>query len=307
MTKLTKLAAYAALAASSTFAWGEEGARVDFPDAETQEKLNKKWEHALPFHAQEAIDLGYSLPLPFSISLIGNSSKQDINMYDLGVQVGDVNLGDRFDLSQVSFGTPEIESKSMQIRAAAWVFPFLQMGVHVGRFDGGTALTATIPTSLFDICENRPKLCQQDFITTPEFTPDVEGTNWGFSMNFVGQLGDFTYVLPASMTQSRTDDERTNTKTILFSPRVGKLIQTENWGNVFPYIGGAYMHSEGLTKEDNALGVEGLSYQLSQESAEDYSALVGMNWNITKTYGLNLEYMGGPGRQIFNIIMTYSY
>ncbi|CDU08761.1 conserved exported hypothetical protein [Vibrio coralliirubri] len=309
MTKFITLSTVIALVIGATSSWAEESARVDFPDAETQQKLNKKWEHALPFHAQKAIDLGYALPLPFSLSFIGNASEQNIEMYDLGVQVGDVDLGDKYDLSQVSFGDPEIESKSMQLRAAAWVFPFLQMGVHVGRFSGGTQLTAEIPTSLFKACDNHPRLptCAKESVSTPEFYPDVEGTNWGFSMNIVGQVGDFTYVLPASMTHSRTDDERTNTKTMLFSPRVGQLIQTESWGNIFPYVGAAYMHSEGLTQENNALGVDGLSYQLSQQSAEDYSAIIGANWNITKTYGANLEFIGGPGRKIVNVIMTYSY
>lgn len=112
MTKLITLSAVVALAIGATSSWAEESARVDFPDAETQQKLNKKWEHALPFHAQKAIDLGYALPLPLSLSFIGNASAQNIEMYDLGVQVGDVNLGDRYDLSQVSFGDPEIESKA---------------------------------------------------------------------------------------------------------------------------------------------------------------------------------------------------
>lgn len=217
-----------------------ESARVDFPNQVEQERLNKKYDRMLPFHAQQAIDLGYHLPLPFSLSLVPSVAKQGYDIHSLEVGYGDNNLGDKYDLSQVTWGDPEIESATLQLRAAAWVLPNLQMGVHGGRFRGRTALSVGIPTSIFERfsehCQSDPRLggelCDKigEVIEIPTFEiDDIEGTNWGLSANFVGQFGGFTYVLPISMTQSKTDDGRTQAKTTLISPRVGQLFPVEGY------------------------------------------------------------------------------
>ena len=44
---------------------------------------NRKWEHYLPFFGQQVIEKGYDLPLPFSISIIPNYSKQDLALSNL--------------------------------------------------------------------------------------------------------------------------------------------------------------------------------------------------------------------------------
>ncbi len=292
-----------------------DAVRVDFPDSETQQKLNKKWQHALPINAQKAIDLGYDLPLPFSISLTPNHVTQGVQLDNLEVGYNGNNLGDRWDLNQINFGEPEIQNTTMQVRVAAWVFPFLQMGVHGGRFSGDTELGVSIPTSIFEglnaICDKQihPRKCDNvpDNIDIPAFTPQFQGWNWGFSMNFVGKVSDYTFVIPASLTASKTDDGRTYNKTVMVSPRVGRLWQLNDGGSLFPYVGMTYMHNSGYSGETDALGFEGLSYRIEQSNTKDYSGVIGMNWNINKRYGVAAEYVGGGDRQIVNLIMTFSY
>ncbi|MEZ9861824.1 hypothetical protein BCU00_001005 [Vibrio breoganii] len=295
-----------------------DSARVDFPDQQQQEQLNEKYDRMLPFHAQQAIDLGYHLPLPFSLSLIPSVAKQGYDIHSLEVSYGDNNLSDKYDLSQVTWGDPEIESATLQLRAAAWVLPNLQVGVHGGRFRGQTALSVAIPTSIFERfsehCQADPRLggelCAKigEVIEIPTFEiDDIKGTNWGFSANFVGQFGGFTYVMPLSMTQSKTDDGRTTAKTVMFSPRIGQLFPIEGYGAIYGYVGAAYMNTEGRVAEDDALGVEGLSYSLEQSSSSQYAAVVGMNWNFADSFGTSLELVAGPERNLVNMVMTYSY
>ncbi len=71
---------------------------------DNQQQLNKKWQHALPFYAQNAIDLGFDLPLPFSLSLIPTYTQQIIGFNNLNVKVGDVSLGDVVNLDDINFG-----------------------------------------------------------------------------------------------------------------------------------------------------------------------------------------------------------
>ena len=44
-----------------------------------------KWDRILPLYAQNVLELGFELPLPFSVSLIPNSMQQDVLMKELGV------------------------------------------------------------------------------------------------------------------------------------------------------------------------------------------------------------------------------
>ncbi|MEZ9875076.1 hypothetical protein [Vibrio breoganii] len=67
------------------------------------------------------------------------------------------------------------------------------------------------------------------------------------------------------------------------------------------------MNTEGRVAEDDALGVEGLSYSLEQSSSSQYAAVVGMNWNFADSFGTSLELVAGPERNLVNMVMTYSY
>lgn len=67
------------------------------------------------------------------------------------------------------------------------------------------------------------------------------------------------------------------------------------------------MNTEGTVAEENALGVEGLSYSLKQSSSSQYAAVVGMNWNFAQSFGTSLEVVSGPERNLVNMVITYSY
>lgn len=290
-----------------------------------QQRLNKKWEHALPFYAQNAIDLGFDLPLPFSLSIIPTYTQQEVGFRNLNVNVGNMSLGDVVNLDEIDFGNPDIKTATLQLRAAAWLFPFMQVGAHVGRFDGNTDLNVKIPGSVFPgslsdklagsklTCNKRQDYCGDRLsealnnIPSLAFSPEFEGWNYGLSANFVAGFGDYFGVLPISYTWSHTDDGRTSSQTVVVSPRIGRSYHIENWGLFSPYVGVSYMNNRGTTSETDALGIQGLDYSIDQYNTHDWSGIVGFNWNLARSYGVAAEANVGEGRKSVMAMLTYRW
>ncbi|MFA0085286.1 hypothetical protein [Vibrio sp. 10N.261.51.F12] len=286
------------------------------------QKLDKKWQHALPFYAQNAIDLGFDLPLPFSFSIIPTYTQQTIGFNNLDVKVGDKSLGDSVNLGQIDFGNPDVKTATLQLRAGAWLFPFMQIGAHAGRFQGNTDLNVNIPGSVFpgsvsdhlagsnvtcnrfnDMCGDRLSEALGQ-IPTLSFSPEYQGWNYGLSTNLVAGFGEYFAVLPVSYTWSHTDDGRTSSQTLAVSPRIGRSYHIENWGLISPYIGVSYLHTTGTTSETNALGIEGLGYSIDQQNENDWS---GLNWNLARHYGVAAEASLGQGRKSVMAMLTYRW
>ncbi|UJF17591.1 autotransporter outer membrane beta-barrel domain-containing protein [Vibrio sp. SS-MA-C1-2] len=288
-----------------------------------QEKPRQKWEHVLPFYAQNVIDLGFELPLPFSISLIPNYTSQNVHLKDLKVNYDGIEIGDHLDLDTVNFNDPEINSTSLQLRLGAWIFPFLEMSAYAGRYNAKSDMLIQIPTAIFEnVCDgvsvpipDRPNLppleinpsCDQS-IDINNFSPDIDGTNFGLNMNLVGGAYGFFGLLPISYTWVKTDDGRSSGNTWLIAPRVGKSIKVDFWGVFSPYVGVSYMHTK-LTSKDTIKfdNDTELSYEIKQTNNQKYAGLIGMNWTITKNYGVVVEGTLADERKAVIAMLSYRY
>ncbi|MEH6454184.1 MAG: hypothetical protein V7782_14230 [Psychromonas sp.] len=289
-------------------------------EEDNRSEPQKKWEHVLPFYAQNAINLGFDLPLPFSISLVPTYIKQNVSMNDLEVKVNDHELGSYLlDLSQVDFNDPEISSGSLQLRAAAWVLPFLELSAYVGRYSAKSDLLISVPqTVLGELCGKEkptlpgrpPNVIECDGgIEIDSFSPDLKGSNWGLNMNFVTSYNSFFVVLPLSYTWSTTDDGRTKGTSILIAPRVGRSFKVKDWGVFSPYIGVSYMDTQLTSKDTITLNEAGdtVSYKINQENSDKYASILGLNWTITKSYGFAFEANYSDGRKSLLGILRYHY
>jgi len=284
-----------------------------------------KWDRILPLYAQNVLELGFELPLPFSVSLIPNSMQQDVLMKELDVKVNEFALGEKvLNLNEVDFNDPEVSSSSLQLRVAAWIFPFLELSSYVGRYHATSDLLVTIPaTILGELCGKEiehplstpwkpkdpiPVECDRAY-THDQFSPDIKGTNWGINMNLASSFHGFFGLLPMSYTWSKTDDGRTTGRSISISPRIGKSFQVDKLGVLTPYAGVSYMDSK-LTSTDtitiNAAG-DTLTYSIEQENSAKYAAILGLNWNITQQYGVALEAGYADGRKSLIGMLSYRY
>lgn len=270
------------------------------PAPSNQQRLNRKWEHALPFYAQSAIDLGFDLPLPFSLSIVPTYMQQGFSFSDLKLAIPDrpdIDFG-RLNLDEIDFGHPEGHTRTWQLKLSSWILPFMQVGVHAGRFDGDSDLEVTIPDSVFK--HIKPGL------ETIHFSPDFSGWNYGVNTNFTAGFGQYFAVLPVSYTRSETDDKRTESKALLVSPRVGRPFHLDNLGLVSPFVGFSYMKVEGFTQQSEPFGYN-IAYSISSENENEWAGVVGLNWNLARNYGVVAELNVGPERTSMVMMLDYRW
>ena len=265
-----------------------------------QQRLNRKWEHALPFYAQKAIELGFDLPLPFSFSIVPTYMQQGIGFSDLKLAIPsrpDIDF-DRLNLDEIDFGHPESNTQTWQLKLSSWVLPFMQVGVHAGRFDGSSDLEVTIPDSVFN--HIKPG------IKPIHFSPDFSGWNYGVSTNFTAGFGQYFGVLPISYTRSETDDKRTESVALLISPRIGRSFHLNNLGLVSPFVGFSYMKVKGFTQQHEPFGYN-VAYSISSENENEWAGVVGLNWNLARHYGVVTEFSVGPERTSMVMMLDYRW
>jgi hypothetical protein len=97
------------------------------------------WNRALPFLAQQVIDKGYELPLPYGIGLTYAHVDQEQILSDL--EVG-LNGGAKEPFPFVGFDNARSVSDSLQLKLDAWLFPFMNVFALFGRVDLRTPCAA---------------------------------------------------------------------------------------------------------------------------------------------------------------------
>ena len=107
---------------------------IGFDDDEPQQEgAPRKWNRKLPFLAQNVIDLGYDLPLPFGIGLVYANVDQDIILTEL--EVGFYG-SEKEPFEFVAFENASADSESVQLKLDAWLFPFMNVFGLIGRVQG---------------------------------------------------------------------------------------------------------------------------------------------------------------------------
>jgi len=80
--------------------------------------------HALPFFAQDVINLGFDLPNPYGLAVIGANLRQDIELRNLKVGVDGPPWRK---IEFVDFGQPQEENSTVQVKLDACVLPFMNV------------------------------------------------------------------------------------------------------------------------------------------------------------------------------------
>ena len=91
------------------------------------------YDRALPFLAQEVLDLGFELPRPYGVQLIGYWQEQDLILDNLYISI---DGGEQQEIDFVDFGTPGVENVTVQAKLDAWLFPSMNIYATVGAFSG---------------------------------------------------------------------------------------------------------------------------------------------------------------------------
>jgi len=279
---------------------------IGFDKAERQgDDAPRKWNRALPFLAQNVIDMGYDLPLPYGIGMSFVHVNQENLLADL--EVG-LNGGAKEPFPFVSFDNANSISSSAQVKLDAWLFPFMNVFATVGKLEGKAPLDVNLDGNLMldqlgITCGTPPPplnpLCNvlQDKIITLPIEADFTGTTYGVGTVLATGYKNWFVTVPVNFTYADMDKTNTDGISTTVTPRVGRNFNLDKAGNVALYGGGNYLNNE-LTITGTVF-MPGtnlkIDYTMKQKNKDNWNAVMGGNWSINKRISFSAEYNGFVG------------
>ncbi|MFT4173504.1 MAG: hypothetical protein QM639_13145 [Rhodocyclaceae bacterium] len=275
----------------------------------------RQWDRALPLFAQRVIDKGYDLPNPYDIGVSLFMGDQELHLSDLGVGF---NGMPRSAIDFVEFTRTDIHTRSYQVQAGGWLFPFLNVYGIVGQVHGYGDIDISIPGGqLMNYlgvpgCNLngplRPDLCDRTLSGTAK--PNYRGNSYGVGMTVAGAWKRLFFALPITYVVTDVSISDSLARALNIAPRVGWTQALGDYGALVYYVGGTYLRSTTeLTGEfefdtaGTALGRNtSLSFDIHERQVSSWNYLVGANWNISKRWGLAAEIGFGNTRQ--DLIVT---
>ncbi|QFI37972.1 hypothetical protein FR932_08965 [Moritella marina ATCC 15381] len=293
--------------------------KLDLPIADKKTaNPGKKWEHALPFFAEDVIMNGYDLPLPFGISIIYANVQQDMTLTDLSVGYGG---GPKYDIDFVSFDNTESNTHTPQLKLDAWVLPFMNVFATVGKLTGTVGINFAIDgnqalAQLGTDCSSRIKppecyLLTDQRLEVEDIEASLTGMSYGAGMMFVGGWNSYFISVPVTFTWTDMDRSDTEGYVVNVLPRVGKQFQFNNGSSLSLYVGTSYLKSQlTLSGSQPIPGTDqSIDYKVEQENVDKWMGLVGGSYNLSKHWMVAFEYggIGGASRQQFITNLSYRY
>jgi len=268
-----------------------------------EEDAPRKWEHKLPFFAQNVIDKGFDLPLPYGIGLTFARVEQDQVLDNLEVGInGNAKEPFRF----VSFENAKSESDSLQVKLDAWLFPFMNVYATLGKIDGQAPLDVLLDGN--DMLDHLGINCSgpfpnplcaalQDQIITLPIEVDFSGISYGVGTVLAGGYNNWFIAVPINFTYADMEDTDTEGIAITVTPRIGRNFNLNKWGNLSLYGGGNYLDTE-LTVTGQVSTPDGslvIDYTMEQKNKDNWNLVTGANWDINKRWSVAAEYNGYIG------------
>jgi len=283
---------------------------VSFPNTgfdsmgEQSEGAPRTWDHKLPFLAQKVIDKGYDLPLPYGIGFTYANVDQ-LQLLD-ELQVG-INGSEIIPFDFVSFENARSFSDSYSLKADAWVLPFMNVYVMLGKVRGHADLDIDLDGNgmleHLDIsCEGLPPsplcpLLEDKTFTLPLFKADFDGTTYGVGATLAAGWKGWFVALPFNLTYADISGSETDGINYTVTPRFGKTLNLGRNGNLSLFAGGNYLKSD-LTIDGTFETPDGLlsfDYIIDQKNKDKWNALLGFNWDVNRRLSWSAEYNGFIG------------
>ena len=263
----------------------------------------RKWDRKLPFLAQQVVDKGYDLPLPYGIGLTYANVDQEMLLDKL--QVG-INGRDKEPFEFVAFENASSQSDSFNLKVDAWLFPFMNVYALVGKIEGKAPMDVLLDgndmlTHLGIDCTGFPPnpLCAilEDETYVLPIEADYSGISYGVGTVFAGGWNNWFVTLPLSFTYADMEGKDTEGIATTVTPRFGRVFNAGNYGNFALYAGGNYLNTEltitgTVVDPTNTLEID---YTIDQDNKDKWNIVTGANWDINKRWSIAAEYNGYIG------------
>ena len=204
------------------------------------------WPRALPFFAQNVLDLGFELPKTFGIAIIPNRIRQDLVIENLKLGI---NGSEPEPLEFVNFGTSFADNSNVQIKADVWLFPFLNLYATYGEMTGSGEVPLAMEGKDFleflgIDCDGflTPAACDRRFAAVAK--PNYRGSNYSIGFTLAMGWDRFFVALPVTYAVSSLDILSEDVESLLLSPRIGISSDVGKWGTMSTFVGVTYLDAE---------------------------------------------------------------
>ncbi|MHC4521774.1 MAG: hypothetical protein ACYTAS_24540 [Planctomycetota bacterium] len=272
------------------------------------------WGRALPFFAQEVIDMGFDLPRPYGVSVIYGYIRQDLIVENLRVALNiDAPPTDPVEpRPSVSFSNAWARNETVQGKVDAWLFPFMNVFAVGGYVDGKSELDVTV-----DLDQEFPEAGGGLGTVTGTAKPKYHGTNVGIGTNLAAGWENYFAVISLVYVYTDLSIVDSTIETFSVSPRIGFSHGVGEWGTIAVYTGATYLNADveltgqytiplppvlWLPAGGRTLVVD---YKIDEGNADRWNYLVGGNWDINRSLSLQAEVGFGESRD--NVITSMAY
>ncbi|WP_127111893.1 autotransporter outer membrane beta-barrel domain-containing protein [Shimia sediminis] len=277
-----------------------ENLQLRYPNAPQPTEEPVIYDRVLPFFGQKAVDRGYTLPLPFGISVIGVGNEQAQEITDVAVALGKgAPPPPGTELKDLPFVTLEnvvSDTTTKQIKLDAWILPNINVFGAIGRVEGVANLDVVVD---LDTAFPPPICTPVDPCgsVTANFDAGVDATTVTLGASAVYGWDNFFLVGSAAFTDTLGDSSDTVIRSVSGSLRFGRNWIVGNGIALAPYVGVSYLdydeEIEGVTKLEDAFP-DGDSldvrYRANSTNVDKWSGVLGLNMGFRNGVSVQGEY-----------------
>ena len=298
-------------------AWSAHAQEVAGPAAPPPASaLNEPSRPMFPLWAGPALERGAPLPLPYGIGVVAVSDQEGVFGDHLSVRIAKGQAPPEgatlIAVAPVTFDNVG-STRSLQIKADVWVFPFLNLFASLGKVDGDIAIDVVIDADAL----LPPPICRPaDPCGTKHlnFTTPLDNATTTLGATLVYGSARWFVGLTGSRTISVADTDRSDIKSTNIGLRAGPRLVLSDRIKVEPYAGVNYFRLDTEVRgsaslpdafpDGDALSVR---YDARVVNTDDHSLTLGVNAEIGRRVYLQGEYGHADSGDRFILSTTYRF
>ena len=238
----------------STFSYAQHG--IQFPKDDTA-SVHKDYPYVLPIWGQKVTDMNIKLQLPFGVNVnyVYNEMSLELTEFSMNFYDGE-NLDDIINPENLNFTETVATANGVNVRADAWILPFLNVYGLYSRNLGTTKIGFQPQTTEYGLGPNG-NLKQ---ITTLKDPIDVDpvtfnSNTFGIGATAVYGWDDYFISADGNMSWSQSDLIEETLGFFVGSARVGRVVSFRNDMKLAFYIGAMYRNFVNKEVSTGSLGV----------------------------------------------------
>jgi hypothetical protein len=233
-----------------------------------------RWSDFLPLWGKSLREEGYSLPLPFGVSLVGAGVWQDTLQNEIRLSFDPD--APPIDTGLVDLSTADTNDGSIGVRLDAFILPFFSIYAMGGFNTGEAKFDITIAPIPIIVPEGAKFRQEEDYIG---------GWVGGGGTVALGWKQLF-WMADGNGTWSKTDAANSTIVAATFSTRAGWRGEFEN-SALSLWVGTMYLHYTQTVK--TSVDIIGLDIEVEVEGADPWNMLLGGQFELGKSWSLMLE------------------